>query len=139
MKQIDQQKYIANIGGVFIHADNPKELAEWYTDKLGLEFESDTEKGAYYLSFYYWDQHDQEKKRLVAWSIMKREKPRKDEDRQFMVNYRVHNMNALVKHLKNKKVEIEGPNDYPGEGKFAWIHDPEGNKIELWEDGFDLK
>lgn len=138
MATVDKQKYIAGLGGVFIYADNPKELAAWYTRVLGLEFESDTETGAFYLSFYYWDQNDAKKKRLAAWSIMKREAPKVNEGRQFQVNYRVNNMDELAAHIKKEGVEMEGPNDYPGEGKFAWIIDPEGNKVELWEDGFEI-
>lgn len=138
MKQVESQQYIASIGGVFIYSKDPAALAAWYTKTLGLEFESDTEKGAFYLSFYYWDQDNKEKKRLVAWSIMKKDELDDNQPRQFMVNYRVKDMNKLVNHLKSLNIDIEGPNEYPGEGKFGWIHDIDGNKIELWEDGFSL-
>ncbi|MCL3781061.1 VOC family protein [Prolixibacteraceae bacterium JC049] len=120
---------IAHLGGVFIHSKNPKALAHWYQEHLGLDFEHAEEYGAYYISFHYQDEKGN--KQYLAWSIMqaKSEVPLQ---KSFTVNYRVSSMDTVLAHLKSKDVAVKGPEKHE-EGIFAWIKDPENNEIELWE------
>ena len=127
-----QEKIIAAIGGVFIYSENPKELAEWYKKHLLIDWEFTEEYGSYYATFFYKDAADG-KKYCTVWSILGSNVRPKLDFRAFTVNYRVNNIDKAVEHVKSLGVEVRGVDVYP-EGKFAWIEDPEGNHIELWED-----
>jgi len=73
-------------------------------------------------------------KRYVAWSIMHTDKrPTYKEGKVFTVNYRVHSLDDTLAHLRSLNVPIKGQEDHD-EGRFAWIDDPEGNTIELWQE-----
>ncbi len=129
-------KRVTGLGGVFFKTTDPKKLKEWYGKHLGLPVDE------YGASFRWIDINNKEAKvpALTAWS------PFKDDntyfapsEKQFMFNYRVENLVELLNVLKEEGVQIVGDiEEYPY-GKFGWIMDPEGNKIELWEpkdDGF---
>lgn len=129
-------KRVTGLGGVFFKTTDPKKMKEWYGKHLGLPVDE------YGASFRWIDINDKEAKApaLTAWS------PFKDDttyfapsEKPFMFNYRVENLVELLRVLKEEGVQIVGEiQEYPY-GKFGWIMDPEGNKIELWEpkdDGF---
>lgn len=122
---------IAHLGGIFIHSENPEKLAEWYQEHFGLCYEYTKEYDARYLSFYYLEEKTKRKAYLV-FSYIKSENPL-PKDRSFTINFRVHNMDETIGNLKEKGVLVKGPQEFP-EGKFAWLNDPEGTPIELWED-----
>jgi len=126
------QKVIAAIGGVFIYSEKPGELAEWYRKYLGIEYEYTKEYDAYYASFPY-KEYASGKKAYSAWSILRAKTRPRVEHKLFCVNYRVIDLDSVVKHLRSFGIEVKGTESYP-EGKFAWCRDPEGNYIELWED-----
>ena len=119
---------VTGIGGIFIKADNPAELQNWYQDKLGLPV------GEYDLTLFHWREADApEKLGQTAWSLFPRQTTYFDPSRaSWMVNYRVENMERMLAQLREAGVTIEGElvEEY---GRFAWVLDPEGNKIELWE------
>ena len=124
---------IAHVGGIFIYSENPKELAEWYTKHLGIQYEYTSEYKAYYASFFYLEPESKQK-RYLAWSINHTDKrPTYKEGKVFTVNYRVHNLDDTLAHLRSLNVPIKGQEDHE-EGRFAWIDDPEGNTIELWQE-----
>ncbi len=125
-------KTIAAIGGIFIYSEKPKELADWYKKHLGIEYEYTQEYNAFYSSFPYKDL-DGKKKYYTAWSILSSKLRPKLDFRAFTVNYRVHDIEDTVGMLKLQGVKVRGIDTYP-EGKFAWLDDPDGNHIELWED-----
>jgi predicted enzyme related to lactoylglutathione lyase len=120
-------KKVTGIGGIFFKCDDPKAMNDWYTKNLGLD-----NKG--YGVTFEWREIDSEAKGSTTWSTFpvdtKYFEPSK---RDFMINYRVENIEALVDELKSAGVtivdEIAG-DDY---GKFVHILDPEGNKVQLWE------
>jgi predicted enzyme related to lactoylglutathione lyase len=120
---------VTGIGGVFIKsAGKGSELAAWYEKNLGLSLES------WGGSILRWPNDTAEDGGLTVWSTA-------DADSQwfspsessFMINYRVDNMDELLAQLKQNGVEIQKGPESAENGKFAWIMDPDGNKIELWE------
>lgn len=128
-----ENNLVAAIGGVFIYSKNPSALAEWYKVHLGINFEHSEEYKAYYFSFYYRDEKDPSKKYYTAWSILYSKDRPEVKEKIFCINYRVNDLEKTVEHLKKLNAEVKEIEEYP-EGKFAWIYDPEGNYIELWED-----
>ncbi len=125
---------IDGIGGVFLFSNDPKRLVEWYRDCLGIVPEgNDSECNSIYTTFEYRDLENPEIKRTIAWAIMPTDQDIKDKPRTGKINYRVKNMGEVISHLKSKGVAIEKTAEYSSYGNFAWLKDPDGNKIELWE------
>ena len=119
-------KRVTGLGGVFFKAENVKELTSWYGKHLGLETH---DYGATFLN------KDKDGKDCEThWSPFASDtdyfKPSKKE---FMQNFRVFDLENLMEELKNDGVIIVGEMESFDYGKFGWILDPEGNKIELWE------
>jgi predicted enzyme related to lactoylglutathione lyase len=130
------KKRVTGIGGLFFKSDDPKNLKGWYAKHLGLPMDD------YGCSFQWIDpnQPDAKAPAVTAWSPMAQNtKYFQPSEKQFMFNYRVENLVELMEALTQEGVQIVGKiEEYPY-GKFGWIMDPEGNKIELWEpkdDGF---
>lgn len=127
--QHDATPKVTGIGGVFFFSDNPKETKEWYAKNLGLEI---NEWGT--VSFEYRDVNKPEQIIPLQWTPFKKGSdyftPSKKE---FMINYRVQNIEALVGKLKENGVTILDEIAVYDFGKFIHIMDTEGNKIELWE------
>jgi predicted enzyme related to lactoylglutathione lyase len=120
---------VTGIGGVFFKsAGKGSELAAWYEKNLGLDLES---WGGAILR---WPDDKAEDGGLTVWSTADAEtKWFSPSESSFMINYRVDNLDKLLGQLKQNSVEIlKGP-DSEENGKFAWIMDPDGNKVELWE------
>jgi catechol 2,3-dioxygenase-like lactoylglutathione lyase family enzyme len=120
---------VTGIGGVFFKARGDKDaLAAWYHKHLGLPLE--TWGGA----ILRWPADTAEDKGLTVWHVAGKDSEWfKPSDSAFMINYRVDDMDALVAQLRADGVEIvEGPQAHEN-GKFAWIMDPDGNKVELWQ------
>ena len=129
----EKQPHIAALGGAFIHSENPKELAEWYKKHLGLDYEGNDEYGTYYVTLPYIDIATGKKANMV-WAINRTKNRPQIEGKIFTINYRVHDLERTVTHLRELGLTVKGIDEYPGQGKFAWVYDPEGNKVELWED-----
>lgn len=123
-------KRVTGIGGIFFKSEDPKKIKEWYGKHLGFNV---TDWGCSFL----WkdlDSPESEAPARTEWSPMKSDTTYfQPSDKPFMFNYRVENLVALMKALREEGVTIVGEiEEYPY-GKFGWILDPEGNKIELWE------
>ncbi len=120
---------ITGIGGVFFKSsgDNAA-LAAWYQQHLGLALE---EWGGAILK---WPDDLAEDRGLTVWTVAGREsKWFSPSNSSFMINYRVDNLVELLAQLRAGGVDvIQGPESHEN-GKFAWIMDPDGNKVELWE------
>ncbi len=130
---------VTGVGGVFIFADHPQQLAEWYTQHLGLELTHDSQAGNYYVSLWSRDVDQPEFKLQTVFAIMpapqtlSRERGKRSE---YMINYRVDDLEALVAQLHAAGIATEPvtmQDDGQGKGKFTQLKDPEGNRIELWE------
>ncbi len=125
---LDITPKITGIGGIFFFTENPKETNEWYTKNLGLET---NEWGS---TFQTRNIDKPEEINYLQWSPFKKESryfaPSKKE---FMINYTVQNIEALVNKLKENGVPVLDDIATYDYGKFVHIMDPDGNKIELWE------
>lgn len=126
---VDTTPKVTGIGGIFFFSDNTKETKEWYAKNLGFEI---NEWGT--VSFEYRDLNKPEEIIPLQWSPFKKGSdyfaPSKKE---FMINYRVQNIEGLVNKLKENGVTILDDIATYDYGKFVHIMDTEGNKIELWE------
>jgi len=120
-------KRVTGLGGVFFKTTDPKKMIAWYGKHLGLPVD---DYGASFKSI----DHDTNVPATTVWSPFKEDTTYfNPSEKPFMFNYRVENLVELLKLLKEEGVQIVGEiQEYPY-GKFGWIMDPEGNKIELWE------
>jgi predicted enzyme related to lactoylglutathione lyase len=120
---------ITGIGGVFFksRSDN-KELSSWYEKHLGIKLDE------YGSSVLNWQDDKAEDNGLTVWHIADRNSEWfAPSDSDFMINYRIDDMDGMVGQLEAEGVEvIQGPESHEN-GRFAWIMDPDGNKVELWE------
>lgn len=119
-------KKVTGIGGIFFKSKNPETTKQWYAQHLGLKVDN------YGSTFWWKDQNG--KDCLTQWSPFKSDTDYFDPSSQpFMVNYRVENLTELLTELKNAGIKQVGEIQEFDYGKFAWIMDPDGHKIELWE------
>jgi predicted enzyme related to lactoylglutathione lyase len=122
-------KRVIGIGGVFFKARDPEKLRTWYQQHLGLEFDA---YGS--VLFSYPDEQEPEKTAQTVWSLFPSDTKYFDPSKAaFMINYRVENLASLLEQLRNEGVEVDERTEEYGYGRFGWIMDPEGNRIELWE------
>jgi len=124
----DTTPKVTGIGGIFFFSDNPEKTREWYAENLGLEVNQ------WGSSFEFRNANRPDEINYLQWSPFESGSeyfaPSKKE---FMINYRVQNIEGLVKNLKAKGVTILDSIETYDYGKFVHIMDAEGNKIELWE------
>ncbi len=119
-------KRVTGLGGFFFKSDNPNATKEWYKNHLGLPTD------AYGCTFTWKDKDGNDCS--TQWSPFPAEtKYFEPSQKQFMMNFRVDNLEALLEVLKEEGVTIVGEMESYDYGNFGWILDPEGNKIELWE------
>ena len=119
---------VTGIGGVFFKADDPEKMYQWYEKHLGIARKDG------YVGFWWREDEKPEERGMTTWSIFKKNSSYFDPSRaNFMINYRVDNLDALLEALKAEGVEIDPKREDHEFGRFAWIIDPEGNRIELWE------
>ncbi len=119
---------VTGVGGVFFKSENNQKLKQWYADNLGIVMDE------YGSSFEFRNTHDPNKINYLQWSLFKTDtdyfEPSK---KDFMINYRVENIEELVHELKKNEVKILDKIESFDYGKFVHILDVENNKIELWE------
>jgi len=121
-------KKVTGIGGIFFKCKDPKKMRAWYQENLGLNTNQ-------YGAVFEWRQAaDSSKKGFSQWSVFSdKTKYFEPSTKEFMINYRVANMDKLVAQLKKDGVTITDSVETVDYGKFVHIMDIEGNKIELWE------
>lgn len=120
---------ITGIGGVFFKAKSDhKALAAWYARHLGLELE---EWGGAILK---WPEDKSDDRGLTVWNVAEKNTEWfSPSGSSFMINYRVDDLEEMLAQLRSDGVEIlKGPESHEN-GRFAWILDPDGNKLELWQ------
>jgi predicted enzyme related to lactoylglutathione lyase len=123
-------KKVTGIGGIFFKCKDPRAINEWYKTHLGFD------TSPYGTSFEWRDIDNSSKKGLTQWNpFAENTKYFEPSTKDFMINYRVENLEALVEQLKNEGVTIVDKIEDSEYGKFVHILDLEGNKIELWEPG----
>ena len=124
-----QQGRIVGIGGIFFKSANQQQLKEWYAKHLGL---ADSGHGEVMLP---WREKDNpESEQVTVWSIFPATtKYFEPSSASFMLNYIVDDLEALLDRLAKEGVHIDPKRQDESYGRFAWIYDPDGNKIELWQ------
>jgi predicted enzyme related to lactoylglutathione lyase len=124
------KKRVTGIGGVFFKAKDPRKLGEWYRDRLGIPV--DPNWGGW--AFEWRDAKSPRKKGQTVWSPFPADtgyfKPGR---KQFMVNYRVDDLDSVLKALRAEGVWVDPKVEESEYGKFGWVMDPEGNRLELWQ------
>ncbi len=119
---------VTGIGGIFFKCENPEKIKSWYHKNLGLVIDD------YGSSFEFRNANNPQEVNYLQWSPFKKDTSYfKPSTKEFMVNYRVENLEVLVKELKTNGVTVLDQIETFDYGKFVHIMDPEGNKIELWE------
>ena len=121
-------KRVTGIGGIFIKCQDLDRTRAWYEKHLGIPMES-------WGAQFNWSDHSNPG--IQPYSIFSCFKAQTDyfdpSDQPFMINFRVADLDALIPQLQSEGITLIGGPLAEEYGKFAWIMDPEGNKIELWE------
>ena len=118
---------ILGIGGIFFKSANQQQMREWYGQHLGL---ADKGQGV----MLPWREKDNpEKEHATIWTVFPATTKYFEPNQAFMVNYIVDDLDALLERLEKEGVKIDPKRQNEDYGRFAWIYDPDGNKIELWQ------
>lgn len=120
---------VTGIGGIFIKSKDVERLREWYRRHLGLEIES---WGG--TAFRWKGPENPEGVGTTVWSVFEASSKYFDPGTApFMVNYRVDKLEPLLAALRAEGCQVDEKSEESEYGKFGWVVDPDGNKIELWE------
>ena len=123
----NQMERVTGIGGVFFKARDPKKMAAWYRDHLGIQ-----SKGGY-ADFAWREKDNPDRTGRTVWALFPTNTSYFGSSAApMMINYRVANLERMLEQLRGAGVTVEKVKD-EDYGRFAWITDPEGNRIELWE------
>ncbi len=121
---------VTGIGGIFFRAQNAPRLRAWYRKHLGLPLHPDW--GG--CQFFWREAKNPKRKGYTVWSAFDAETDYFKRSKQpFMINYRVKNLKRVLAQLKREGVWVDPKTEESEFGKFGWIMDPEGQRIELWE------
>ncbi len=120
---------VTGIGGIFFLSNHHhQELAAWYQRHLGMPLE------AWGGAVLRWRDDAAQDGGATVWHVADKDsKWFSPSSARFMINYRVDDLDAMIAQLKSAGIEISKGPELHDNGKFAWLLDPEGNKIELWE------
>ena len=125
--ETQSQGRVLGIGGIFFKATDQAKAREWYAKHLGI-----VDKGG--GAMLPWREHDDsQKEHVTVWSTFPSNTNYFAPGQAFMVNYIVDNLDAMLERLQNEGVKIDPKRMNESYGRFAWIYDSDGNKIELWE------
>ncbi|HEX2618727.1 MAG TPA: VOC family protein [Phototrophicaceae bacterium] len=122
-------KRVTGIGGIFFKSKDPQALGKWYAKHLGIGVNE------YNMTIFPWRyQDDPEHKGETVWAIFDQDSDYfGSADAQLMINYRVEDLEAVIAALRAEGVEIVKDIENSEQGRFAWIRDPDGRRIELWQ------
>lgn len=121
-------KRVTGIGGIFFKSADPKNLMDWYKNHLGIPAE------AWGWMFTWAEGQPADQSGYTAWSVMKSDTTYfAPSTSSFMINYRVDDLHALLAVLREEGVNVLEKIEESEFGKFGWVIDPDGNKVELWE------
>jgi predicted enzyme related to lactoylglutathione lyase len=130
--KVEKRIPVDGIGGVFIYANDAKGLSNWYAHHFGLRLETYEDGKVYGTEFKYRRLGDSSRIDSTVFSITQSKVTLGPERREAVINYRVRDLPAFLEQLRLDGIEIEKTEDFDY-GRFAWIKDPEGNRIELYQ------
>lgn len=120
------KKRVTGLGGFFFKTKDPDAIKNWYKEHLGIPVDQ--------YGWTFWWKDENGNKCSTQWSPFKEDtKYFSPSDKPFMMNFRVADLEGLLEVLRDEGVTVVGEMETYDYGKFGWILDPEGNKIELWE------
>lgn len=122
-------KRVVGFGGIFFKSDHPEKLGAWYRDHLGLEVDE-------YGARFPLDERaiDPSRDAYIVWSPFAADTSYfEPSEKPFMINFRVDDLDALLSALRSEGVDVDEKVEDTEYGKFGWIMDPEGNRVELWQ------
>lgn len=125
---MEKKGKVTGLGGLFIKAKDPELLKSWYGDHLGLPCDE-------YGHLFSWREQDRpDKKGHTQFSVFKEDSTYlQPSQKEFMINFRVDDLEGMIRRLREAGMQVVGEIEEYDYGKFGWVMDPEGNKIELWE------
>lgn len=122
-------KRVTGIGGVFFKSKNPELLQAWYKEHLGMEIQP---WGG--CAFQWRTEDNPTGDGTTAWNIFDADTDYFDPGKSaFMINYRVENLDELLRLLRSEGCQVDAKVEESEYGKFGWVMDPDGNRIELWQ------
>ena len=122
------QGKVTGIGGVFFKTKDPKALKEWYEKALGIPMDQ------YGHAFVWRDDAKPEERCITQWSPMDEQTDYyAPSEHPYMINYRVDDLDAILERLISQGAKQVGEIEKYDYGRFAWVLDPDGRKLELWE------
>jgi predicted enzyme related to lactoylglutathione lyase len=122
-------KRVVGIGGIFIKSKNPEDLKQWYRTHLGMDIQS---WGG--MAFHCATPENPNLNGPTIWSVFEDSSPYfEPSTAPFMVNYRVEDLHAVLGALRTEGCEVDTKTEESEFGKFGWVMDPDGNRVELWE------
>lgn len=122
---------VCGISGIIIYSSNARRLAEWYHTHFGIECEYNDAEDAYFHEFYQRDYYESSNITRIIWAIRQSEGSLKS--RQAFVSYRVEDLDQFLNRLKSSGIAVLKVEDRQN-AKLAWIEDPDGNRLELFQD-----
>jgi catechol 2,3-dioxygenase-like lactoylglutathione lyase family enzyme len=126
-------QFVTGIGGVFFKADAPEESRSWYREHLGIEGDGPG------VNFFWRERNDPERIGFTVWSVFPRDSEYFGrESQEFMINFRVRELDRLLARLEREGIEQVGELEEYSYGRFAWVEDGDGNRVELWEPTYDI-
>jgi len=121
-------KRVTGIGGVFFKAKDPRKLSDWYREHLEIPVENGS------AVFAWRSLANPKREGQTVWALFPKDTEYFGRDSsRFMINYRVKNLNQILRQLRKEGVKVDKKVEVTDYGKFGWATDPEGNRIEFWE------
>jgi predicted enzyme related to lactoylglutathione lyase len=122
-------KRVVGIGGIFIKSQDPEALRDWYRTHLGMDIQ---DWGG--LAFPWHTPDNPNPNGTTIWSVFPESSPCFEPSKaSFMVNYRVEDLAAVLAALREEGCDVDEKTEASEFGKFGWVMDPDGNRVELWE------
>lgn len=121
-------KRVTGIGGIFFKAKDPKALGDWYRKHLGIDVQD------WGGAIFEWNAEGKsEVTGMTVWNVFSSSENLAPSTAPFMINYRVADLHGLLSTLRAEGCSVDDKVEESEYGKFGWLMDPEGNRIELWE------
>lgn len=124
---------VYGISGIIIYSANARRLAEWYHTHFGIECEYNETEDSYYHEFYQRDYYESSKITRLIWAIRQQSEGSLKSRQAFLVSYRVEDLDQFLNRLKSSGVAVLKVEDRQN-ARLAWIEDPDGNRLELFQD-----